>query len=90
MQYKVTSRGIERAGDNEIGNNVFKTWDEAKAYRHHLLGFDKPAQPLTHEQEIEKQLAIHGVPGTKSLKNLDSKLAEIRHNEKIENGSEEL
>lgn len=90
MQYKVTSRGIEKAEDNERGENVFATWKEAKTYRHHLLGLDVPAQPLTPEQEREKWFAIHGVPGRKSLKNLDAKLDAIKRAEKIENGSEEL
>ncbi len=45
-------------------------------------------QPETPEQT--KWFAIHGVPSTRSLKNLDAKLARIARDEEIENGSEEM
>lgn len=87
MKYKVTSRGIEKANDNETGTNVFETWNEAKAYRHRN---DAPAQPMTDDQKRAQWFAIHNVPSEKSLKNLDAKLAVIKAAEKIENESEEL
>lgn len=45
-------------------------------------------QPETPAQT--QWFVVHGVPSTKSLKNLDAKLSAIKRAEEIENGSEEM
>lgn len=49
-----------------------------------------PRAPHIETPEEEHALALRGVPSTKSLKNLDAKLAAIKRAEEIENGDETL
>lgn len=76
-KYKV----VDENGETYLNETGYKYQERAQMVCDEMNSEPKPETP-----EQEHALALMGIPTTKSLKNIDAKIAAIKRAEEIENG----